>query len=296
MPDAFREPDGWGEPLAPLKTSGTATLALAAGVLSFFCLFGVGGVLAIALGWIAHSEIERSDGRLAGKGLASTGIGLGIANLVVSVVGIGVLVALAVRPDPPRALLAPPPPPALPAPVLPRPALPPPAAPAPHAEVADSDPALPALPSRVGKIVIVEAAAGADALEQQLLVQLQASAKAGEQVVLWTVTPDCEPCAAVGRALPDARMQRALAKVRLVRADAASFPGELQRLGVPIESVPGFTLLDPHAHALDHIHGGEWDADIPANIAPILDRFLRHSLAPRRHPWSRPLRDGETPL
>ncbi len=91
-------------------------------------------------------------------------------------------------------------------------------------------------------------------------------------------------------------MQHALAKVRLVRADAASFPGELQRLGVPIESVPGFTLLDTHAHALDHIHGGEWDADIPANIAPILERFLRHSLAPRRHPWARPLREGETPL
>jgi len=269
-------------------------LALAAGVLSFFCLFGIGGVVAVALGWLAHGEIDRSEGRLTGKGLASTGIGLGIANLVLFVVGIGVLVALAVRPDAPRALRTTPPPPALPAPVLPRPA-PPPAA-APHAEVAESEPALPALPARVGKIAIVEAAAGPDALESQLLAQLEASAKAGEQVVLWTVTPDCEPCAAVGRALPDARMQRALAKVRLVRADAASFPGELQRLGVPIESVPGFTLLDAHAHALDHIHGGEWDADIPANIAPILDRFLRHSLAPRRHPWSRPLRDGETPL
>ncbi len=292
MPDAFREAEGWGEPRGPLKTSGTATLALAAGVLSFFCLFGVGGIVAIALGWIAHSEIDRSEGRLAGKGLASTGIGLGIANLVTTVVGIGVLVALAVRPDPPRAVLAPPPPPALPAPIAPPPA----AAPPPHAEVADADPTLPTLPPHVGKIAIVEAAAGADALESQLLVQLRDSAKAGEQVVLWTVTPDCEPCAAVGRSLADGRMQRALAKVRLVRADAASFPGELQRLGVPINSVPGFTLLDAHAHALDHIHGGEWDADIPANIAPILDRFLRHSLTPRRHPWARPLREGETPL
>ncbi len=280
MPDPFREAGGWGQPRGPLKTSGTATLALAAGVLSFFCLFGIGGVVAIALGWIAHAEIERSEGRLAGKGLASTGIGLGIANLVFSVVGIGVLVALAVRPDPARVVVAPPPVSAPPA----------------HAELADAEPALPALPPHVGKIAIVEAAAGADALESQLLVQLHDSAKAGEQVVLWTVTPDCEPCAAVGRALADARMQSALAKVRLVRADAASFPGELQRLGVPIESVPGFTLLDAHAHALDHIHGGEWDADIPANIAPILNRFLRHSLAPRRHPWARPLREGETPL
>jgi hypothetical protein len=276
-----------------MKTSGTATLALAAGILSFVCLFGLGGLLAIALGWIAHGEIERSEGRLSGKGLASTGIGLGIANLVVSVVGVGVLVALALRPDPPSVAVAPP----RPVPVLPAPVAPPSVTPAPrHTEVAEAAPALPVLAAHVGKISIVEADASSDTLEALLLAQLQETSKSGEQVLLWTVTPDCEPCEAVGRALPDARMQRALGKARLVRADAASFSAELQRLGVPIESVPGFTLFDTHAHPLDHIHGGEWDADIPANIAPILDKFLRHGLSQRRHPWTRPLRDGETPL
>jgi len=293
MSGDFRGAEGWGEPQPSLKTSGTATLALAAGVLSFFCLFGFGGILAIALGWIAHGEIERSQGRLTGKGLANTGIGLGIANLVVSVVAVGVLIAFAIRPDPRPLALAPPiAPPVLPAPVSP----PRPPAVAPHAEPAQADPNLPTLPARVGKIAIVEAGAGADELEAQLLAQLHESAKSGEQVVLWTVTPDCEPCVAVGRALADARMQRALAKVRLVRADAATFTLELRRLGVPVDTVPGFTLLDTHAHALDHIHGGEWDADIPANIAPVLDRFVRHSLSSRRHPWARPLRDDETPL
>jgi hypothetical protein len=290
MSGAFREADGWGESRGPLKTSGTATLALAAGVLSFFCLFGLGGVLAIALGWLAHSEIDRSEGRLAGKGLASTGIGLGIANLVFSVVAVGVLVALAFRPEPPSAVLTPRSPAPIPAPLTAPTPMPTPA------EAAEVEPPLPVLPAHIGKIVIVEAAAGTETLEVQLLAQLQESAKAGEQVVLWTVMPECEPCTAVGRALADARMQRALAKVRLVRVDATSFPGELRRLGVPVEPVPGFTLLDTHAHALDHIHGGEWDADIPANIAPILDKFLRHGLSTRRHPWARPLRDGETPL
>ena len=38
----------------------------------------------------------------------SRGIGLGIANLVLSVVGVGVLVALAARPEPPSAVLTPP--------------------------------------------------------------------------------------------------------------------------------------------------------------------------------------------
>ncbi|HVY27396.1 MAG TPA: DUF4190 domain-containing protein [Polyangiaceae bacterium] len=296
MSGAFGGPEGWGEPPEVQRTSGTASLALAAGILSFVCLFGFGGLLAIVLGWIAYGEIERSGGRIGGKGLAGTGIGLGIANLVVSVVAVGVLVALAVRPDPPSAALAPPPRP-VPTVAPPRVPLPSPAPSAPNGpEVAAADPPLPTLPPHVGKISIVEAADGEGALEAQLLDQLHESAKSGEQVVLWTVTSDCEPCAAVGRALADARMQRALAKVRLVRADAASFPVELRRLGVPIDNVPGFTLLDTHAHALDHIHGGEWDDDIPANIAPILDRFLRHSLSTRRHPWARPLREGETPL
>jgi hypothetical protein len=285
-------------PPGPLRTSGTATLALAAGVLSFFCLFGFGGALAIALGWLAHNEIDRSEGRLAGKGVASTGIGLGIANLVFTVVGVGVLVALAVRPDLPSAGVTPgplrPPPPLVTGPA-PR-AAPVAPAPSPQAEVAPAAPVLPTLPAQIGKIAIAELSPGGGPLETQLLAQLAESTKAGERLVLWTVATDCEPCEAVGRALPDVRMQRALAKVRLVRADTAVFPRELQRLGVSGDVVPGFTLLDARAHALDHIHGGEWDADIPVNIAPILDKFLRHSLTQRRHPWARPLREGETPL
>jgi len=288
------EADEWGQRQGPVRTSGTATLALATGVLSFFCLFGFGGVMAIALGWLAHGEIERAQGGLAGKRLASTGIGLGIANLIFTVVGVGALVALAVRPEPPSAVSTPP----VVARPLPPPAviMPPSTPAAPRAETADATPALPVLPAHIGTIVIVEAASGDDALETQLLSELKASAKAGERLVLWTVTSDCEPCDAVGRSLSDPRMQRALAKVRLVRANAAAFPEELRRLGIAIDVVPGFTLLDARGRVLDHIHGGEWDADIPGNIAPILDKFVRRSLTQRRHPWARPLREGETPL
>lgn len=300
MSGAFAEADesGQGQPRpGPLRTSGTATLALAAGVLSFFCLFGFGGALAIALGWLAHNEIDRSEGRLTGKGVASTGIGLGIANLVCTVVGVGVLIALAVRPEAPSAGLAAPAlrpvPPPLVAPPRPAPAV---SAPKAQAEAAEAAPGLPTLPAQIGKIAIVEASASAGTLETQLLAQLAESSKAGERLVLWTVAAECEPCEAVGKALPDIRMQRALAKVRLVRADTGLFPRELQLLGVTGDVVPGFTLLDARAHALDHIHGGEWDADIPVNIAPILDKFVRHTLTQRRHPWARPLREGETPL
>lgn len=296
MPGPYGEADPWGEPPGPLRTSGTATLALAAGVLSYFCLFGVGGALAIVLGWVAHGEVQRSEGRLTGKGLASTAIGLGIGNLVLSVVALGALVAFAVRPAPPSAAAT-----AAPSPPLRYPAPPAVAAPrvppaAPQAEVAEAAPTLPSLPPHVGQISIVEATSAGGSLETQLLTQLASAGKAGELLLLWTVKPDCEPCEALGHALPDARMQRSLAKVRLVRADAGVFRRELQQLGVPSDAVPGFTLLDTHAHARDHIHGGEWDADIPANIAPILGKFMRNSLIERRYPWARPLREGETTL
>ncbi len=277
----------------PLKTSGTATLSLASGVLSFFCFWGVGGVLAIVIGWLAHGEIEKSEGRVAGKGLANVGIGLGIANVVATVVGLGVLVALAVRPGAPSAFVAPPAPPPVVAPLLP-PAAPSPA-PAPSEAFADAPAPLPTLPPHIGKIAIVEAGS-ADGLKKQLLAQLAEAVKSGEHVVLWTVTSGCEPCDAVGRALPDARMQRALAGVRLVRADVNGFGADLTRLGVPTSTVPGFTLLDAQARPVDHIHGGEWGDDIAANIAPILDKFVKRTLSLRRYQWSRPLRDGETPL
>jgi Domain of unknown function (DUF4190) len=301
MSSAFRRDEPWGQPAGPVKTSSNASLALASGILSFVCLFGFGGALAVALGWMAHGEIERSQGRVSGKGLANAGIGLGIVNLVASVVGLGVLVALAVRPDVPTATRGGPPPSHLTPPISP-PALPAPMAPpsfVPELETEGETEAellpLPLLPAQIGKIAIIEAKESA-ALEQQLLAQLSESAKSGERVVLWTVTSPCEPCAAVGRALPDARMQRALSGVRLVRADAHAFARDLQKLGVPTEFVPGFTLLDGRAYPIDHIYGGEWDDDIPANIAPILDKFVKRKLLARRHQWSRPLREGETPL
>jgi Domain of unknown function (DUF4190) len=282
------------EPLAgPTKTSGTATLSLTTGVLSFVCLWGLGGVLAIVIGWLAHGEIERAEGRVGGKGLANAGIGLGIANVVVTLVALGALVAFAVRPEAAVALSPPLPPPAA-APLAPTA---PKAAPPAAEDFAETplEP-LPALPPHVGAIAIVEAASGGESLKKLLAAQLRESAQAGGRVVLWTVTGECEPCAAVGRALPDARMQRALAGVRLVRADAANLGADLQRLGVPIDTVPGFTLLDAQGRPLDHIHGGEWGDDIPANIAPILDKFVRRTLAVRRYRWTRPLREGETPL
>jgi len=78
-----------------------------------------------------------------------------------------------------------------------------------------------------------------------------------------------------GRALPDARMQHALAKVRLVRADAATFTGSCGAWR--FRSTPYRVYPARHARPrVDHIHA-VMGRRHSANIAPILDRFLRHS-------------------
>ena len=36
---------------------------------------------------------------------------------------------------------------------------------------------------------------------------------------------------------------------------------------------------------MTRIHGGEWDDDIPPNIAPVLGAFVRGKYGTRRYPW-----------
>jgi hypothetical protein len=91
-------------------------------------------------------------------------------------------------------------------------------------------------------------------------------------------------------------MQRALAGSRLIRVHAGERGEELERLGIPADTVPGFALLTSGARPIDYLHGGEWDADIPDNIAPVLTDFVGVRKRPRRYPWRGLRRPDETAL
>jgi len=91
-------------------------------------------------------------------------------------------------------------------------------------------------------------------------------------------------------------MQSALQKVRLVRLNVRDFSIQLKHLNVPVEKIPGFALLGSDLGPSDYVHGGEWDADIARNIAPVLGKFVRGEYKNRRHPWRGGARDDETPL
>lgn len=78
--------------VAVRKTNG---LAVASFVCSFFFwLYGVGAILAVVFGFIARSQIKKSEGRQGGAGLALAGIIIGFAGLVIGVALIIVIAAV----------------------------------------------------------------------------------------------------------------------------------------------------------------------------------------------------------
>jgi hypothetical protein len=150
--------------------------------------------------------------------------------------------------------------------------------------------------TRVGVIDLVDLDRRDKRLVEELRDQTRAARADGKRVLVWTVQDDCKPCNGVAVSLSDPRLQRALASVRLVRVNVVDFPLELSELSIPILKIPGFCLLSPDGRLADYVHGGEWDEDIPQNIAPVLERFVQGRYASRRFPWAGIVRDDATSL
>lgn len=266
---------------------------MTAGVLGY-CFWGLGGVLAIVLGLAARGEIARSSGRESGVGLATAGIVLGGLNLASLVIAMAVGIALIARPEARVSFgaTAVPSPPALvaPAPSTGRAPVPGPAA---RADVSHEHGIR---ETSVGKIRLVDVNAGAMRLRQALLEQQKAARSSKETLLVFVAAPNCLPCNGVSLALRDPLMQTALGGVRLVRLDASEFSAELAALGIPTETVPGFALLGESLRPSDYVHGGEWDADIAVNIAPVLGQFVRGKYTTRRHRYREAARPDETTL
>ncbi len=293
LPDPYLLPPGYAGAAsrgrkAPPPRASLSGLALSS-VLAALFLGPVGAILAILFGWYGRREVEQSGGRRWGYALATLGIALG---MILTPAWGGVLsylawtriyrADLATEPstatEPPRSPASPP---VIPLPMPPKPLLRSPLTTAPdHTHV-----------GREGRITVVDLGRSTSSLSDELARQRAHAASAGETMVVMTLKGDCAPCSGVDQALRDPLMQTALARVRLVRVDVDMFREDLDALRIPSDRVPGFFLLGIDLSPRDGIDGGEWDADIAPNMAPVLGAFVRGKYAERREPW-RPVPAG----
>lgn len=76
----------------PAPTSALSLTSLIMGIISWILLPVVGGIIAIITGHLAKKEIRQSDGLLGGDNLATAGLVLGYANLLLGLCACLVLI------------------------------------------------------------------------------------------------------------------------------------------------------------------------------------------------------------
>ena len=259
----------------PPRTDDKAIVAVVLGLLSIGCAGPVAGVPAIILGSLARRDIDRSSGALSGRGLAAGGIVSGLFGTGIGfVIALSVLGALVAPEDPQPNAVASVPAASAPSPI--RADAPPPlltATPEPTAtpdlerirtygslEVVDLDESRP-LRAQLGEIT---------------------RRSRGRTLVLQTFARSSPACVAIEAALPDKRMQGALANVTLIRVDVDEYSAELSRMKVETRKAPWFYKLDGEGAPTDAISADAWAANVPENMAPVLRRFVRRAAPPAR--------------
>jgi hypothetical protein len=227
-------------------------LSLALGALSLTCFGVFSGIPAIVLGSIARREIDRSGGRLTGSALAAGGVVAGLFGT-----GISLVLAVTLASNAFEATAG--------------------FSDEPHARVA----ARAAATRSYGELDVIDLD-GARPLGPQLADVARVTSAKGRTLILQTYSPRSVACAEVAAALPDPRMQRALANVTLLRVDAERFADDLHALHLETGTAPWFYILDAAGRPVDAINADEWDDNVPENMAPVLAKFARGTLAARR--------------
>ncbi|EYF03697.1 DUF4190 domain-containing protein [Chondromyces apiculatus] len=273
MPAVDRE----GDALSSLPRAQTSSMS----ILSVVALFlgPVGAVAAMVLGWAARREIDEAPAPRGGRRLATVGLVLG----AVFTTGWGAALALgawAWTYDRGTLVAVHEPEPTAPATSTQITAQAAAAAPSPGGSVPQKTTV-----KRVGELTLVDVGIDVRTLGEELARQRATAYAVGEKVLVMTTRDPCEPCRGVERSLSEALMQTALRGVRLVRVDIDVFQEDLEELKIPSRRYPGFFLPALDLTPQDGVDGGEWDDDVPENIAPVLGAFVRGQFTMRREPW-----------
>jgi len=271
-------------PPAPARASRTeskAVLSLVLGLLSIGCVGPIAGVPALILGSIARRDIDRSNGALDGGALAAAGIVSGLFGTGLGFVLVLWLVGAALAPEMPGStadIAQPASVPSLSA-AAGEPDAPVAGAPMPASSAGRPAATLAAGTRSYGSLEVVDLDASRSLRPQ--LAEITKRSR-GRTVLLQTYAKTSAACAAVAAALPDRRMQGALANVTLVRVDVEEYEIELTRMKIETATAPWFYKLDAKGNVTDAISADAWDESVPENMAPVLGRFVHRSTPKRR--------------
>ncbi|WP_394838440.1 DUF4190 domain-containing protein [Pendulispora rubella] len=262
---------------APIPNESKAVTSLVFGVLSISCLGILAGVPAVILGLLARRDIGRSGGALGGKGMANAGIVLGAFTSVITVGSIVFMVVvplvmggMSIYSSP--SISSATPPPAYSAPAY---------GSAPPGAGSESENSTTVTR---GALRVIEPHRGSGSLERQLMDAFSQAKEKGRVVLVETAAHASAASHEFDSSLSDRRMQRALSTVDIVRVDVDEFESELSTMRMYTEAVPYFYKIDAAARPTDAISADEWDANVPQNMAPVLESFVAGTLRKRRSP------------
>jgi thiol:disulfide interchange protein len=129
-------------------------------------------------------------------------------------------------------------------------------------------------------VVVLDPAQGR--LQPLLEREVALAAERGKVPFLQVTAEWCAPCRALRASLGDPRMQDAFAGTYIIQVDYDSWKNELAGAGIDSPAIPVFFAMDGAAKPSGaKIDGGAWGEDIPANMAPPLERFFRANHAGR---------------
>ena len=99
--------------------------------------------------------------------------------------------------------------------------------------------------------------------------------------ILYFYADWCAPCRAFRKSLVNPGVIKALKNAVLIKIDVdADLKGLAARYKV--NAVPTYVKVNATGEVIAKIDSGEWGADIPRNIAPVMDRFVNKGAYDRK--------------
>ncbi len=91
--------------------------------------------------------------------------------------------------------------------------------------------------------------------------------------ILYFYADWCPPCRSFKKSLTDKKVQKSLSNARLIKIDIDVDTDEVA-LKYSVNAIPTYIKVTNEGKILAKINSGEWEEDIPKNIAPVLRKLV----------------------